>query len=736
MVFKRRFRPSLQIQSLDRRDLPSATLPFTDGFESGTLGSNWGQSATNNGAISVTSTFSPIAGSKHVLVGPSNSGINSRSEMILHVDLGGATNAVLSFKQKEFNDLDQAMPATFSGTSNTDGVAMSVDGINWFRVVSLTGTASQNVTQVFNYNLGEIAAKNGLSLTGDTMIKFQNYGSQAAPNGGFAFDDISVTLAGTISGKVYQDANKDGIYQTGEVLEPGHTIYLDSNNDGKLTVGNETVVFTEQLPAPILDNKRALYPMLVYGGGSPVVGDIDVNIALAHTYAGDLDISLIAPDGTRVLLTSDNGGNGDNYFVTTFDDDAATSVISASAPFSGTFRPEGKLSDFNGSPMHGWWYLEIIDDAANDVGTLGGWSLDLAQVYKTVVNQPISESQVMYVPVQLSSPYYDDMDVIVNIDHPNVSDLSILLATPLNDYVYLAKNNGGTGNNFTNTRFDDEAGPSITTGVAPFNGHYRPFDKLSTFEDLGVVFNQYELRVSDTAVGNTGTLKDWSLVLTNTWTAGADPVLAGNPGYSDRYADFMVNHLDGPIVDVDVLVHVDHSNNANLALELTGEDNGGTVTLTNGNSLAGASGKNMHHTTFDDEATWEVIADTGPYSGSFRPTQALSEFDGLDANGQWRLKVDNTKLSSGQLNWAALVFRTADVAKNLGVQSIPDQGTITSNINVSGLTGSIADLDVRVNFVHSFDGDLGGLLNRAEWQDCRVVHRCRRHRRQLQRYDP
>lgn len=711
MVRQQRFRPSLQLHNLDRRDLPSATLPFNDGFESGALGANWGQSATNNGAISVTSAFSPISGSKHVLVGPSASGINSRSEMILHVDLGGAKNAVLSFKEKEFNDLDHPMPASFTGTSNSDGVALSVDGTNWYSIVSLTGTASQNVTQVYTYNLGKFAADHGLSLTGDTMIKFQNYGNQAAPNGGFAFDDVNITMSGTINGKVYQDANQDGVYQVGETLSGGHKIYVDGNNDGKLNIGTETAVFTEHLPAPILDNKRSLYPMFVYGGGNPVVGDVDVNIALAHTYAGDLDISLIAPNGTRVLLSSDNGGSGDNYYITKFDDDASTSIVNGSAPFSGTFRPEGKLSDFNGSAMHGWWYLEIIDDAANDTGTLGGWSLDLGRVYKTVVNQPISETEVMYVPMPISDPYFDDMDVVVNIDHPNVGDLSILLATPDNNYVYLSNNNGGTGNNFTNTRFDDEAATSITTGTAPYNGHYRPQDKLSTLENLGA-YSQYELRVADDKAGNTGTLKDWSLILTNTFTAGVDidPILAGNPGYSDRYADFKVPDIGGPIVDMDVLVYAEHSDDEVLNLELTNIANNKSVDLTTGNALQGASGKNFFNTLFDDEATQQVIGGTGPYTGAIRPYESLTKFDGLTADGDWKLKVDNTKLSSGQLNWAALVFRTADVAASLGVQSIVDQGTITSNLTVSGSVGSIADLDVRVNLLHTYDGDLDVFL--------------------------
>ena len=34
-----------------------------------------------------------------------------------------------------------------------------------------------------------------------------------------------------------------------------------------------------------------------------------------HTWDSDLEISLIAPDGTTIVLTSGNGGSGDNYLM-------------------------------------------------------------------------------------------------------------------------------------------------------------------------------------------------------------------------------------------------------------------------------------------------------------------------------------------------------------------------------------------------------------------------------------
>ena len=102
----------------------------------------------------------------------------------------------------------------------------------------------------------------------------------------------------------------------------------------------------------------------------------EVVINITHTFTGDLDITLIAPDGvTSVLLSSDNGGNGDNYTDTHFRADASSTITSGSAPFTGNFLPEGSLSSFNGVNADGDWILQVCDDAGDDDGTLDSWNI-------------------------------------------------------------------------------------------------------------------------------------------------------------------------------------------------------------------------------------------------------------------------------------------------------------------------------------------------------------------------
>lgn len=97
--------------------------------------------------------------------------------------------------------------------------------------------------------------------------------------------------------------------------------------------------------------------------GAGISLDLDVLLRANHGDVSSLDIALIAPDGTTVALSSNNGvstarnyGTGPNDCSgtpTVFDDSQATSVVDGDAPFAGTFRPEGELSDALGTAVHG-----------------------------------------------------------------------------------------------------------------------------------------------------------------------------------------------------------------------------------------------------------------------------------------------------------------------------------------------------------------------------------------------
>jgi T1SS-143 domain-containing protein len=107
------------------------------------------------------------------------------------------------------------------------------------------------------------------------------------------------------------------------------------------------------------------------------IADLNVLINLNHTWDWDIDIFLISPEGTRVELSTKNGGSADNYIDTVFDDEASTDITAGSAPFTGSFSPEGNLSDLDGENPNGTWTLEITDTLGGFSGTLFNWELQI-----------------------------------------------------------------------------------------------------------------------------------------------------------------------------------------------------------------------------------------------------------------------------------------------------------------------------------------------------------------------
>ncbi|MEA2154623.1 MAG: extracellular elastinolytic metalloproteinase [Solirubrobacteraceae bacterium] len=128
--------------------------------------------------------------------------------------------------------------------------------------------------------------------------------------------------------------------------------------------------------------------LLTFPGSGPVHG-LKVRIdRLDHTFVGDLVMTLTSPALTTVTLMNGagsspsfpSGASGDDLVNLVFDDNAATPIASidplAPGPFSGSFRPVGLLSSFDGENRSGTWTLHLSDRfAAADSGTLQSWGL-------------------------------------------------------------------------------------------------------------------------------------------------------------------------------------------------------------------------------------------------------------------------------------------------------------------------------------------------------------------------
>ncbi|MBN1910188.1 MAG: proprotein convertase P-domain-containing protein, partial [Pirellulales bacterium] len=178
-----------------------------------------------------------------------------------------------------------------------------------------------------------------------------------------------------ISGTVWNDLNGDGSQDVGETGLAGETVYLDLNENG--TLDTQTLnIDSADIPKNILDHATTI-STITFGGFSQPITDVNITLDITHTYTADLQAYLISAEGTRVLLFSGVGGSGNDFSNTTFDNAAGTSISDGSAPFTGTFRPQGDLGALFGESVNGTWQLEITDGYTADQGTLNSWSLEI-----------------------------------------------------------------------------------------------------------------------------------------------------------------------------------------------------------------------------------------------------------------------------------------------------------------------------------------------------------------------
>jgi Zn-dependent metalloprotease/subtilisin-like proprotein convertase family protein len=152
---------------------------------------------------------------------------------------------------------------------------------------------------------------------------------------------------------------------------------VNLNASGSVSGGGNSGVNTTPLSIP--DSPApAVFSNIIIGGATNASAVTSVIIdSLIHTWDGDLDIRLVAPNGSEIVLSNNNGGSGDNYIGTTFITGAGTAITAGVAPFTGSFTPEQPFSNLTGT-ANGTWRLKIQDVGGADIGTLYKWRLTLA----------------------------------------------------------------------------------------------------------------------------------------------------------------------------------------------------------------------------------------------------------------------------------------------------------------------------------------------------------------------
>jgi subtilisin-like proprotein convertase family protein len=143
---------------------------------------------------------------------------------------------------------------------------------------------------------------------------------------------------------------------------------------------------SHQLHAAIPDAGSITRSLQVPDAGP--VSFLAVGVRITHPRDSDLSLTLIGPDGTPVVLSRAEGGNGANYGsgpkgcsgeLAWFESDALDPVSTQKAPFAGEQRPEQPLAKLYGREARGRWSLRVDDSAPGAAGTLLCWQLELSR---------------------------------------------------------------------------------------------------------------------------------------------------------------------------------------------------------------------------------------------------------------------------------------------------------------------------------------------------------------------
>ncbi|QTA81634.1 Uncharacterized protein dnl_39760 [Desulfonema limicola] len=259
-------------------------------------------------------TTSPAAGSR--ITGKPSVSFTTSSQS--RAENGGAMNVTAQLSV--VSGLNVTVPFTLSGTAS-NGADYSITGSP---VTITAGSTTKNITI--------IPVNDTLYESSETVII-----TMGTP--------VNATASGTT-------------VHTAAITNYDLMAYNDYSNNTSDNISDLTTIYSSISVTDIFD-----------------IADVNVEINITHTNDANLDIYLIHPDGTEIELSTANGGTGGNYTNTIFDSDSTDSITAGTAPFTGTYSPEGSLNSLNGKPASGDWQLKIYDNAAGDTGTLVNWSL-------------------------------------------------------------------------------------------------------------------------------------------------------------------------------------------------------------------------------------------------------------------------------------------------------------------------------------------------------------------------
>ncbi|MEP6787142.1 MAG: DUF4394 domain-containing protein [Acidobacteriota bacterium] len=276
-------------------------------------------------------------------------------------------------------------PSPVVGATVTDNFPNTITSVNWTCVGAGGGTCPANGT-------GNISALVNLPVGGSVTFTAVANISSAATFGMSNIATITPPQGITDPNPVNNSAmdvdnicSGTTISYSGPVVPIPDAADLTGTNPG--APANATLNVAG-VPGPINDINLSIDgTACTANAGSTTVG-------LDHTFVNDLRITLISPSNTQVLVINNTDGSGNNLCQVILDDQTANpsiqTVLTAQAPFTGTWKPNAPLSAFNGQNANGTWTLRAQDFFSGDTGNIRAWSLTIGACPTTAAGVSVS----------------------------------------------------------------------------------------------------------------------------------------------------------------------------------------------------------------------------------------------------------------------------------------------------------------------------------------------------------
>ncbi|MFO0840481.1 MAG: M12 family metallo-peptidase [Phycisphaerae bacterium] len=371
-------------------------------------------------------------------------------------------------------------------------ISLSTDGGLTYPTVLNASTPNDGSENVTLPNVSTSTARVKVEAVGNIFFDISNANFTIVPAVPAAFTSSGTNTVSDSTG----NGNNNG------VADPGETslrLTLGVRNVGTGTATGVNATLTSLSPTATVTTASSAYPNIPSGGTANNTTQYVISLSASHVCG--------APVNLRLNVTANEGSS-------TFDTSIPTGSLSTTTvSYAGPVVPIPDNTTVNALLTVGG--VGVISDV--DL-RIDGTSCD-AGIGSTTVG----------------------------LDHTWVGDLTITLIGPGGaPSVVVMSRPGGTGNsgnNFCQTRLDDDAGASSIQSIAiagnPWTGTFAPANPLSAFDGINAD-GTWTLRVQDSATQDTGNIRAFSLIFSR--QTCTPPV--SNPCPGDLNGDRTVNEAD------------------------------------------------------------------------------------------------------------------------------------------------------------------------------------------------